>query len=47
MQFDVRMAVIVAALLLDQLLAAAVIISLGSVFAIISRYSELRHILEK
>lgn len=47
MQFDVRMAVIVAALLIGQLLAAAVIIAIGSVFAIISRYSELRHILEK
>lgn len=47
MQFDVRMAVIVAALLLDKLLVAAVIITLASLAAVISRYGELRHLLEK
>lgn len=47
MQFDVRMALIVAGLLLDALWSVALIIAVSSLFSIGSRYLELKHALER
>lgn len=46
MQFDVRMALLVVGLLLDQLLITALVIAGISLFSVLSRYSELQHTLD-
>ena len=47
MQFDVRMAFIVAGLLFDVLWWMAIAIAIMSIFSISSRYIELKHLLKK
>jgi len=47
MQFDVRMTLIVAALLFDILWAMALVIAFTSLFSLVSRYNELKRLLEK
>ncbi|HEX9679666.1 MAG TPA: CDP-alcohol phosphatidyltransferase family protein [Candidatus Saccharimonadales bacterium] len=45
MQFDIRMAVLVAGFLLDAVLGATIVIGLGSLGSILSRYNELKRLL--